>query len=52
MDAEGLRPDALDAACRTSRARVLLHARLQNPTSAIMSDSAGGRLPRWPPNTA
>jgi DNA-binding transcriptional MocR family regulator len=39
MDAEGLRPDALDAACRTSRARVLYcMPRLQNPTSAIMSE--------------
>ena len=39
MDAEGLRPDALDAACRASRARVLYcMPRLQNPTSAIMSD--------------
>jgi DNA-binding transcriptional MocR family regulator len=39
MDAEGLRPDALDAACRTSRARVLYcMPRLQNPTSAVMSD--------------
>jgi DNA-binding transcriptional MocR family regulator len=39
MDGEGLRPDALDAACRASRARVLYcMPRLQNPTSAIMSD--------------
>ena len=39
MDAEGLRADALDAACRTSRARVLYcMPRLQNPTSAVMSD--------------
>ncbi len=39
MDAEGLRPEALDAACRTSRARVLYcMPRLQNPTSAIMSE--------------
>jgi DNA-binding transcriptional MocR family regulator len=39
MDAEGLRPDALDAACRTGRARVLYcMPRLQNPTSAIMSE--------------
>lgn len=39
MDNEGLRPDALDAACRTSRARVLYcMPRLQNPTSAIMSE--------------
>jgi len=39
MDAEGLRPDALDAACRTTRARVLYcMPRLQNPTSAVMSD--------------
>ncbi|HEY6362062.1 MAG TPA: PLP-dependent aminotransferase family protein [Vicinamibacterales bacterium] len=39
MDAEGLRPDALDAACRTTRARILYcMPRLQNPTSAVMSD--------------
>ena len=39
MDAEGLRPDALDAACRTSRARVLYcMPRLQNPTSAVMPE--------------
>jgi DNA-binding transcriptional MocR family regulator len=39
LDAEGLRPDALDAACRTTRARVLYcMPRLQNPTSAVMSD--------------
>jgi DNA-binding transcriptional MocR family regulator len=39
MDGEGLRPDALDAACRTTRARVLYcMPRLQNPTSAVMSD--------------
>jgi DNA-binding transcriptional MocR family regulator len=39
MDGEGLRPDALEAACRTSRARVLYcMPRLQNPTSAVMGD--------------
>lgn len=39
MDAEGLRPEALDAACRSSRARVLYcMPRLQNPTSAVMSE--------------
>jgi DNA-binding transcriptional MocR family regulator len=39
MDGEGLRADALDTACRASRARVLYcMPRLQNPTSAIMSD--------------
>jgi DNA-binding transcriptional MocR family regulator len=39
LDAEGLRPDALDAACRSSRARVLYcMPRLQNPTSAVMSE--------------
>lgn len=39
MDAEGLRPDALEQACRTSRARALYcMPRLQNPTSAIMSE--------------
>jgi DNA-binding transcriptional MocR family regulator len=39
MDAEGLRPDALEQACRTTRARTLYcMPRLQNPTSAVMSD--------------
>ena len=39
MDGEGLRPDALDTACRASRARVLYcMPRLQNPTSAVMGD--------------
>jgi DNA-binding transcriptional MocR family regulator len=39
MDAEGLRPDALEQACRSSRARTLYcMPRLQNPTSAVMSD--------------
>jgi DNA-binding transcriptional MocR family regulator len=39
IDAEGLKPDALEAACRSSRARVLYcMPRLQNPTSAVMSD--------------
>ena len=39
MDAEGLRPDALEAAGRRYRARVLYcMPRLQNPTSAMMSD--------------
>jgi DNA-binding transcriptional MocR family regulator len=39
MDAEGLRPDALEQACRTTRARALYcMPRLQNPTSAVMSD--------------
>jgi DNA-binding transcriptional MocR family regulator len=39
MDAEGLRVDALEAACRSSRARVLYcMPRLQNPTSAVMSE--------------
>lgn len=39
MDGEGLKPDALDATCRASRARVLYcMPRLQNPTSAIMSE--------------
>jgi DNA-binding transcriptional MocR family regulator len=39
MDAEGLRSDALEQACRTSRARVLYcMPRLQNPISAVMSD--------------
>ena len=39
MDAEGLLPDALERAARSSRARVLYcMPRLQNPTSAIMSE--------------
>jgi DNA-binding transcriptional MocR family regulator len=39
MDVEGLRPDALETACRATRARVLYcMPRLQNPTSAVMSD--------------
>jgi DNA-binding transcriptional MocR family regulator len=39
VDAEGLKPDALEAACRATRARVLYcMPRLQNPTSSIMSE--------------
>jgi DNA-binding transcriptional MocR family regulator len=39
MDVEGLRPDALERAVRTTRARVLYcMPRLQNPTSAVMSE--------------
>jgi DNA-binding transcriptional MocR family regulator len=39
MDAEGLRADALEAACRATKARVLYcMPRLQNPTSAVMSE--------------
>jgi DNA-binding transcriptional MocR family regulator len=39
MDAEGVRPEALDQACRSSRARILYcMPRLQNPTSAMMSE--------------
>lgn len=39
MDGEGLKPDALDSACRASRARVLYcMPRLQNPTSAVMTE--------------
>ena len=39
MDGEGLRPEALDQACRTSRARALYcMPRLQNPTSAVMGE--------------
>lgn len=38
MDEEGLLPDALEAACRSRRARVLyLTPTLQNPTTATMS---------------
>jgi DNA-binding transcriptional MocR family regulator len=39
MDAEGLRADALEAACRSTRSRILYcMPRLQNPTSAVMSE--------------
>jgi DNA-binding transcriptional MocR family regulator len=39
MDAEGLRPDALETACRSTRARVLYcMPRMQNPTSSVMSE--------------
>ena len=39
MDGEGLKPEALEAACRSSRARVLYcMPRLQNPSSAVMSE--------------
>ena len=39
MDGEGLRPDALEAACRATKARVLYcMPRLHNPTSAVMSE--------------
>lgn len=39
IDAEGLRPDALDAACRKTRARLLYcMPRLQNPASSVMSE--------------
>jgi DNA-binding transcriptional MocR family regulator len=39
MDVEGLRPDALEMACRSTRARVLYcMPRMQNPTSAVMSE--------------
>lgn len=40
MDAEGLLPDALDAACRKSSAKVLYcMPSFQNPTAALMSES-------------
>jgi DNA-binding transcriptional MocR family regulator len=39
MDAEGLKPEALESAIRSTRSRVLYcMPRLQNPTSAVMSD--------------
>lgn len=39
VDGEGLRPDALEAACRATRARVLYcMPRLHNPTSAVMPE--------------
>jgi len=39
MDAEGLRPDALETACRSTRGRVLYcMPRMQNPLSTVMSE--------------
>ncbi|HEY7816721.1 MAG TPA: PLP-dependent aminotransferase family protein, partial [Vicinamibacteria bacterium] len=39
MDEEGIRPDALEAACATTEAKALYcMPTLQNPTSAVMSD--------------
>lgn len=39
MDTEGIKPDALEAAARASRARLLYcMPRLQNPTSAVMTE--------------
>ena len=39
VDAEGLKPEALEQACGSSRARVLYcMPRLHNPTSAVMSE--------------
>jgi DNA-binding transcriptional MocR family regulator len=39
MDAEGLRPEALETACRSTKSRVVYcMPRLQNPTSAVMSE--------------
>jgi DNA-binding transcriptional MocR family regulator len=39
MDGEGLRADALEAACKSTKARILYcMPRLQNPTSAVMSE--------------
>ena len=39
IDGEGLRADALEAACRATKARVLYcMPRLHNPTSAVMSE--------------
>jgi DNA-binding transcriptional MocR family regulator len=40
MDGEGIRPEALDAACRATGARLLYTVpTLQNPTAAVMSDT-------------
>ena len=45
MDAEGLRPEALEQACRSSRASVLYcMPRLHNPTSAVMSERRRGQI--------
>jgi DNA-binding transcriptional MocR family regulator len=39
LDADGLKPEGLEQACRSSRARVLYcMPRLQNPTSAVMPE--------------
>src|SRR6478752_9666551 len=39
IDAEGLKPEALEQACRLTRGRVLYcMPRLHNPTSAVMSE--------------
>jgi DNA-binding transcriptional MocR family regulator len=39
MDGEGLKPEAIEAACKTTRTSVLYcMPRLQNPTSAVMSE--------------
>ncbi len=39
MDAEGIRPDALEAACATTEAKALYcMPTLQNPTAAVMSE--------------
>lgn len=40
MDDEGMRPDALDEACRTARPRLIyLIPTQQNPTAAVMSEA-------------
>lgn len=45
MDAEGLRVEALESAVRATRARVLYcMPRLQNPTSAVMSETRRRQL--------
>lgn len=45
MDAEGLRPDALEEACRTHAPRALyLVPTLQNPTSTIMPEARRRRI--------
>ena len=56
MDEEGIRPDALEAACATTEAKALYcMPTLQNPTSAVMSDErrkqiaavASSQAPAW-----
>ena len=45
MDAEGIRPESLESALRATRARVLYcMPRLQNPTSAVMSEKRRRQL--------
>src|SRR5262249_54861026 len=45
LDEEGMRPDALEAACRTGAAKVVYCVpTLHNPTGAVMSDERRRRI--------